>query len=57
MDLLSSDFVVPLEVSPTLDRIVAMLANMDDNVKAHGRYVYFFNPDQGSGFDNETGKH
>ena len=39
MDLLSSDFVVPLEIAPTLDRIVAMLANMHDAVKAHGRYV------------------
>ena len=38
-DLLSSDFVVPLEIAPTLDRIVAMLANMHDAVKAHGRCV------------------
>ncbi|KAH8116120.1 cell morphogenesis N-terminal-domain-containing protein [Phellopilus nigrolimitatus] len=36
-DRLSSDFLVPLEVAPTLDRLVAMLATMHDAVKAYGR--------------------
>ncbi|KAL5476804.1 TAO3 [Sanghuangporus weigelae] len=36
-DRLSSDFLVPLEVVPTLDRIIAMLANMHDPVKTNGR--------------------
>ena len=36
---LSSDFLAPLEISPTLDRLVAMLASMHDTVRACGRCV------------------
>lgn len=37
---LSSDFLAPLEISPTLDRLVAMLASMHDTVRACGRYAF-----------------
>ncbi|KAI5120892.1 hypothetical protein M0805_002992 [Coniferiporia weirii] len=37
IDRLSSDFLLPLEVAPTLDRLVAMLANLHDSVKSCGR--------------------
>ncbi|THH08171.1 hypothetical protein EW145_g2882 [Phellinidium pouzarii] len=51
-ETLSSDFFAPLEVAPTLDRLVAMLASLNDSVKACGRKALRSLVDHKDGQDN-----